>query len=76
MKKLTLSIDDHVFSAVMDYAAKHGSSISSLISGYLNEIVNQENRVQKARLKIRELSAQSVAQIGSHSWTRSDLHER
>lgn len=76
MKNLTLSIDDQVLSMVAMYAAKNNSSVNSLIQKYLIEIANRESTVQKARLKIRELSVQTGARIGSKSWTRDDLHER
>jgi hypothetical protein len=76
MKNLTLSIDDQVLSTVARYAAKNHSSVNSLIQKYLIEIVNRESTEQKARLKIRELSVQTGARIGSKSWTRDDLHER
>ncbi|MCB2263753.1 MAG: DUF6364 family protein [Candidatus Thiosymbion ectosymbiont of Robbea hypermnestra] len=76
MKNLTLSIDDQVLSMVAMYAAKNNSSVNSLIQKYLIEIANRESTAQKARLKIRELSVQTGARIGSKSWTRDDLHER
>ncbi|WP_369334479.1 DUF6364 family protein [Candidatus Thiosymbion oneisti] len=76
MKNLTLSIDDQVLSMVAMYAAKNNSSVNSLIQKYFIEIANRESTVQKARLKIRELSVQTGARIGSKSWTRDDLYER
>jgi len=75
MKNLTLSIDDQVLSMVAMYAAKNNSSVNSLIQKYLIEIANRESTVQKARLKIRELSVQTGARIGPKSWTRDDLYE-
>ena len=33
-------------------------------------------RTRKARRRIVELSERSTARIGSHAWTREDLHER
>ena len=35
-----------------------------------------KDRTRKARRRIVELSERSTARIGSHAWTREDLHER
>ena len=76
MTNLTLNIDDQVLSTVAKYASKNNLSVHSLVHKYLAEIANRESSVRNARLKIRELSVQTSARIGSKSWMRDDLHER
>lgn len=76
MKNITLSIDDEVLSSVRRYATDHNLSVNALVRTYLAEIATREDRAQKARQRIKELSEQSSARIGSNSWNRSELHER
>ena len=76
MTNLTLSVDDQVLSTVAKYASKNNLSVHSLVQKYLTEIADRESSVRSARLKIRELSVQTSARIGSKSWMRDDLHER
>ncbi|RJP19033.1 MAG: hypothetical protein C4527_27885 [Candidatus Omnitrophota bacterium] len=76
MKNITLSIDEEVLTAVRRYASEHNSSGNALVRVYLTPIAARENRARKARQKIRDLSDQSSAWIGSRSWTHDDLHER
>jgi len=46
------------------------------VRDFLAEIATRENNIQKARIKIKELSLNSTARIGSITWTRDELHER
>ena len=81
MKNSTLSIDEDVVRAVRRYAAEHGSTVNALVRDalvreFLAVLANREDRARKARQRIRQLSEQSTAQVGSRSWTREELHER
>lgn len=76
MKNITLSVDEAVIRTVRLYAAERGSSVNALVREYLANLAKREDRARRARQRIRELSEQSTARIGSHSWTREDVHER
>ena len=73
---ITLSIDEAVVRVVRLYAAERNSSVNALVREFLTGIANREDRARKARRRIRQLSEQSTARIGSGSWTREDLHAR
>ena len=73
---ITLNVDETVLRTVRVYAAQHGSSVNALVREFLAGIATREDRVSKARERIRELSRQSAARVGSRNWTRSDLHAR
>lgn len=75
MKNITLSIDEEVLAAVRRYAAQHNSSVNRLVREYLTRISEKEARAHQARQRIRELSDQSEARLGSKRWTRDELHE-
>ena len=76
MKRITLSVDEEVLSAVRKHAAEHATSVNQLIRVYLGEIAHRESRIRNARLRLRALSNRSTAKIGRGSWTRDQLHER
>ena len=76
MKNITLSIDEAVLLTVKQYAAAQNSSVNALVRNYLTGIAERENRARTARKRLRELSDQSEARIGTKSWSRGDLHER
>ena len=76
MKNVTLSIDEEVLSAVRKFAAERNSSVNALVREFLTSIAQREDRAKKARQRIRELSEDSRARIGSKSWSRDDLHAR
>ena len=75
VKNITLSVDERVLAAVRRYAVEHDSSVNALVREYLGRIGESEDRVQRARQRIREMSARSTARIGTKSWARDDLHE-
>lgn len=73
---ITLSVEESVLRTVRVYAAQRGSSVNALVREFLAGIATREDRVSRARERIRELSGKSTARIGSRSWTRDDLHAR
>jgi len=75
MKNITLSVDEKVLAAVRQHAAAHSTSINQIVRDYLAEIAQREDRVRKARRRLRSLSNRSAAKIGRRSWTREELHE-
>lgn len=76
MKNITLSVDEKVISVVRRYAAEQNTSVNKLVREFLVGIADRGDRAREARQRIRELSDQSTAQIGSKSWNRDELHER
>lgn len=76
MKNITLSVDEKVLAAVRRYAAEHDSSVNGLVREFLNRIASSEDRAQKARSRIAELSRRSPARIGAITWKRDELHDR
>ncbi len=76
MPNITLSMDAEVLTVVRRYAAEQNSSINALVRDYLTKLAAQEDRVTQARVRLRELSAQSDGRLGKKSWSRDDLHER
>lgn len=76
MKNITLSVDEKVLAAVRRYAAERNSSVNALVREHLAGIAQREDRAAQARKRLKQLSRQSKARIGTKKWRREDLHER
>ena len=73
---ITLSVEEAVVRTVRLYAVERGSTVNALVRSFLTDLAKKEDRARNARRRIKELSEQSAARIGSRSWTREELHER
>lgn len=76
MKNITLAVEEDVLAAVRKYAAERNSTINALVRDYLKNLATQDDRVRRARARLRELSAESEASLGPKVWTRDELHDR
>jgi plasmid stability protein len=76
MRNITLSIDDDVLAAVRRHAAERNSSVNALVREYLTNLAAHEDRANRARARLRQLSKQSQGRLGKKTWTREDLHDR
>lgn len=76
MKNITLSVDESVLAGARRYAVEHDSSVNALVREYLTRLASHSENARSARIKLRQLSDQSEARIGSAKWTREELHDR
>jgi hypothetical protein len=76
MKNITLSVDEKVLAIVRRHAAEQNSSVNALVRGYLTNLAAHEDRANRARTRLRELSARSPGRLGKKTWKRDDLHDR
>lgn len=79
-RNITLSIDEEVVKAVRIYAAKRDTSLNALVREYLGKLASQEEesqeqRREKARKRLIELSKRSTAEMGSYKWNREELYD-
>jgi hypothetical protein len=76
MKNITLSVDEEVLGAARRHAAARNSTVNALVREFLGNLAAHEDRARLARVRLRELSEQSVGELGRKDWTRDDLHDR
>jgi plasmid stability protein len=76
MKNITLAVDDAVLDEVRVYAARRGTSVNAIVRDFLTALAKQEDRTERARRRIRELSERSTAEVGPITWKREDLYDR
>ena len=72
---LTLQLDAEVIRRARIVAAKRGTSVSALAGAQLVELVEDEERVERARERA-EAILKKAAPRGGRSWTREELHDR
>ena len=76
MKNITLAVDEAVLATVRRHAAERNSTVNALVREYLSNLAAHHDRAKQSRVRLRELSKQSRAQLGRKTWTRDALHER
>ncbi len=76
MKNITLSVDENVLAAARRHAAERDSTVNALVRDYLTKLAAHENRADRARARMRQLSEQSTGRLGKKTWFRADLHDR
>ena len=76
MRNITLSVDDDILAAVRRHAAERNSSVNALVREYLTNLAAHEDRANRARARLRQLSRQSQGRLGKKTWAREDLHDR
>jgi hypothetical protein len=76
MKNITLSVNEKVLAVVRRHAAEQNSSVNALVREYLTNLAEQEDRTDKARSRLRELSDRSQGRLGKKALTHDDLHDR
>jgi hypothetical protein len=76
VKNITLSVDENVLVAVRRRAAEHNSTVNALVREYLTNLAGHEDRAQRARARLRQLSRESRGRLGKKAWSREELHDR
>ena len=76
MKNITLSVEEEVLIAVRRHAAERNSSVNALVREYLTNLAAHDDRANRARARLRQLSKQSQGRLGKKTWTRDELHDR
>lgn len=73
-KNVTLALDEAVMEEVRVYAAKRGTTLNALVREFLEGIAKQEDRTERARRRLRELSEKTSLEVGPVTWKRDDLY--
>jgi hypothetical protein len=72
---LTLQMDSEVIRRARIVAAKRGTSVSALAASRLQAMVDEDDRIELARMRAEAILAKASGR-GGRGWTRDDLHER
>ncbi len=73
---LTMAIDDEAPRRARIKALKQGVTVNGLLRDYLEAYAGDRSDLQRAWERTLEISRESKAGSGGHTWTRDELHER
>lgn len=77
MSNITLSVDDTVIRKVRRIAVDKNTTLTAMVRDYLSSVAAQDaaTRDQGAN-ELRESFGRYSVDMGQHTWTREELHER
>jgi hypothetical protein len=76
---ITLSLDDDLVKEVRKIAVERDTTLTGLVRSYLQGIAEEHAKSGRKRRELealRESFEKYQFNIGKHTWTRADLHER
>lgn len=77
MTNVTMSIDEELLKKARKVAIERNTSLNSLVREFLTSMVESETMHRElAVCELRQLYADSRAEVGDIIWTRDALHER
>ena len=75
-QNITLSVEKDIILKGKVIAARKQSSISKMMSEYLNELVDNEDRYEAAKRSALRTIKKGFHLGGHRNWKREDLYER
>lgn len=76
MTKLTIALDEGVLERAKEKASQQGTSLDTLIRGYLEAYAGDEKSGRQTVEALLDLSRKTTGGSGGRRWTRDDLHAR
>ena len=76
MANITMAIDEKLLRDVRSYAKRNGTTVNALVRKQLSDFVHQEERIEEARLGLRELIENSTGRLPKgYKFDREKLYE-
>jgi len=75
-QNLTLTVDADLLRAARKVAIDRNTSVNQLVRDYLEQLVGEKERRQKAAEELHRFFQTSRYKVGKITWKRDDLHER
>ena len=76
MKNVTVSLPDDVYRAARVRAAEEGSSLSSLVAGYLRSLSERKAEFSRLEAQQKRIQAEIEGFSARHNVDREALHDR
>ena len=73
---LTLVIDEDLLRAARKLALDRNTSVSQLVRDHLSALVQESDRRNQARVRLKRAFGKGLVEIGERTWSRDDLYER
>lgn len=75
-QNITLSLEKDLIKKGKIIASKKETSLSRLLSDFLTQIINEEERYELSKRKALQILKKGYHLGGRISWSRDELHER
>ena len=75
-RNLTLTLDEQLLRDARKLAIDRNTSVNQLVRDFLVRLVREKDQQRAALADLDEIFRTLRIQVGRHSWTREDLHER
>jgi len=77
-RNITLSLPEELIRQAKHLAVDRGTSLSGLLAGFLDQMVNKDRAYQRSvkRMRARLTKGIDLGTEGQVSWSREDLYER
>lgn len=76
MRKITVSVDDEVYTRARVAAAAMDTSVSALVRSYLQQFASTETEIERLKRQEREIRSRIVDFTASAGLPREDTHGR
>ena len=77
MSNITLSVDDAVIRKVRKIAVDKNTTLTAMVREFLCAVAAQESASRDQTInELRESFGRYSVEMGRHTWTREELHER
>lgn len=76
MKNLTLRVEASTLAKARQIAAERATSVNAFVREFLDDLVNQQSRKEKARKEILALCENPHFVVGNRNWTREEIYDR
>lgn len=77
MQNITLSVDERIIKKVRKMALERDTTLTAMVRGYLTELASSCNSGQQPAVKKLEATFKKYSRnMGEHSWSREEIHER
>jgi len=75
-KNLTISMDANLLEKVEKIAIERNTTVTIFVRNLLKQLIETEQRKSQTAAELESLFEASQAQVGTHKWSRDELHER
>jgi len=77
MSNITLSVDDEIIRKVRKSAIDRHTTLTQMVRDFLTEVAARESSERLAAVQGLDRTFRSCSRdMGPHTWTRDELHER
>jgi len=76
MANITLAIDENILKSARSFAKRNGTTLNALVRRHLEGVIEQEKRIEEARLGLKELIENSTGRLPKgYKFDREKLYE-